>query len=470
MLAVPRAGAFIGCVVAGVVGDAKWFVWLLQQNPSSSFAAVTGCSCACSAVQQHLCSVEHMLWPMRLSDRVNSLKPSSTLAVDARVKTLKAQDVDVIGFGAGEPDFDTPANIRQAAIDALNAGKTRYAPTPGEPAAREAIAAKLKRENGIECSAEHIIISVGGKHSLYLALQCLLDPGKGQQVLVPTPAWVSYRPMIELAGGEVVEVPGAVENDFKITPQQLEQAITPATAAIIINSPSNPCGTMYSPDELRALADVLAPHEQITIIADEIYERLIYGGMQHLSLGSLPAIAHRVVTVNGMSKAFAMTGWRIGYACCPGLQGDGQLIKAMAKLQGQMTSNITSFVYPAIVEALENSSQAVEQMRCTFARRAELIYSKLSRMPGVICPKPTGAFYVFPDISAHFGKVSPGGMRIDSALSFAEALLEDAKVAVVPGEDFGEIARHHIRMSFACSERDIEEGCDRMERWLRELR
>jgi aspartate aminotransferase len=410
---------------------------------------------------------------MKLSDRVNSLKPSATLAVDARVKALRALGVDVIGFGAGEPDFDTPQPIKQAAIDALNAGKTKYAPTEGDVAARQSIAVKLKTENGIECDqiGGDVIISNGGKHSLYLALQCLLDPphdGKNQEVILPTPAWVSYRPMAELAGGVVVEVPGAVENDFKITAKQLERAITPRSAVFIINSPSNPCGTMYSPDELRALAAVLEKHPQITIITDEMYEKLIYGKDKHFSLGSIPSIAQRTITVNGLSKAYAMTGWRIGYACCPG-EG-AKVIKAMAKLQGQMTSNITSFNYPAIVQALKPESQAtVEAMRQKFAQRAELIHALLCAMPDVRCPKPTGAFYVFPDISAHFGKMSPCGKRIVSALTFAEAMLEDVKVAVVPGEDFGEIARNHVRMSFACSEQNIIEGCERMSRWLQSL-
>lgn len=405
---------------------------------------------------------------MQLSDRVTSLKPSATLAVDARVKALRAQGGDIIGFGAGEPDFDTPQPIKQAAIDALLAGRTKYAPTEGDLAARQSIADKLNRENRIECGPEHIVISVGAKHSIYLALQCLLDPGKGQQVLLPTPAWVSYRPMIELAGGEVVEVPGSVSRDFKITPQQLERAITPRTAAIIINSPSNPCGTMYTPDELRSLADVLAGRDTITVITDEIYEKLIYGQVPHFSLGSLPSVKERVVTINGMSKAYAMTGWRIGYACAPG--SGGALAKAMTKLQGQMTSNITSFAYAAIVTAFAQCNTSVEKMRQAFAKRAALIHERLSAMPGVVCPRPTGAFYVFPDVSACFGKSSPGGKRIDSALSFAEALLEEAKVAVVPGEDFGEIARKHVRLSFACSEQNIIEGCDRIGHWLAKLR
>ncbi len=405
---------------------------------------------------------------LRLSDRVNRLKPSCTLAVDARCKSMRAQGIDVIAFGTGEPDFDTPMPIRNAAIDALLAGKTRYVATEGDAAARSAIARKLKNENGIECSAEHIVISVGGKHSIYLALQSLLDPGKGQQVVLPTPAWVSYRPMIELAGGDVVEVPGPVEREFKITPEQLQRAITPHTAAIIINSPSNPCGTMYSPEDLRDLASVLEAHPNIAIITDEIYEKLIYGGQRHLSLGSLPEIAQRVITINGLSKAYAMTGWRIGYVCAPG--SGGIVAKAMAKLQGQMTSNITSFVYPAIVEALTNGAESIEKMRQAFAKRAALIHGLIQAMPGVRCPKPTGAFYIFPDISAHFGKASPAARMITSAQSFAEALLEEAKVAVVPGEDFGECAKSHVRLSFATSEKNIEEGCRRLRGFIESLR
>jgi aspartate aminotransferase len=406
---------------------------------------------------------------MQVSDRVNSIKPSSTLAVDAKVKAMRAAGVDVIGFGAGEPDFDTPQCIKQAAIDALLAGRTKYVATEGDLAARTAIAEKLNRENHIKCGPEHIVISVGGKHSIYLALQCLLDVGKGQEVILPTPAWVSYRPMIELAGGTVVEVPGAVGNDFKITPQQLEKAITPNTAAFIINSPSNPCGTMYSPDELAALAKVLANHEQITVITDEIYEKLIYTDVPHFSLASLPELAERTITINGMSKAYSMTGWRVGYTCAPGPGSGGIVAKAMGKLQGQMTSNITSFVYPAIVNALTNGAESVEKMRQVFAQRAVLIHKLLSGLPGIKCPRPTGAFYVFPDVSAHFGKTSPGGLKMISALSFAEALLEDARVAVVPGEDFGECARGHVRMSFAISEQHITEGCKRMDAWIRAL-
>ena len=413
-----------------------------------------------------------MLASMNLSRRVSTLKPSATLAVSARVRQLKADGVDVIGFGTGEPDFDTPEHIKHAAIDSLLAGNTNYLPAAGEPKARQAVAEKLRRDNGIECEPEHVIITTGGKHAVYQTMQCLIDPPRegepAPQVILPTPAWLSYRPMIELAGGEVIEVPGSVDNDFKITPDQLESAITEHTAAIIINSPSNPCGTMYSPDELRALANVLEAHQQITIIADEMYEKLIYGGIEHLSLGSLEALADRVVTINGLSKAFAMTGWRIGYACAPG--DDGALIKAMSALQSQMTSNITSFNYAALVEALEKGEDDIVTMRDTFAKRAQLISELIERWPNVKCPQPTGAFYAFPDISAYFGCTSPDGRTIDGAQDFAAALLEEAKVAVVPGDDFGEIARRHIRLSFATSDDDIRTGCERIAQWLQSLK
>jgi aspartate aminotransferase len=399
---------------------------------------------------------------IRLAERVRKLSPSSTLAVNARIRELKAAGRDVVGFGAGEPDFDTPPGIKQAAVDALLAGQTGYQPVPGPAEIREVIAAKLRDENGIDCTADHIVVNAGAKHSVYLALQALVDPG--QEVIVPTPAWVSYLPMTGLCDGVAVEVPGSVENDFRITPTQLADAITPETAAVILNSPSNPCGTMYAPDELRALIEVLEPHEHVVIISDEIYEKLIYGGLKHFSPGSVASIADRVITVNGLSKAYAMTGWRLGYACAPG--DGGAIAKAIAKLQGQMNSHATAFCYPAIIDALRNHDGDVERMRQTFAKRAELIHGLLMEMPGIRCPKPTGAFYVFPDISAHFGKTTPGGRTIDSSLAFAEALLEETLVAVVPGDDFGACAKNHIRLSFACSDEHITEGCRRIREWL----
>ncbi|MHC5115390.1 MAG: pyridoxal phosphate-dependent aminotransferase, partial [Planctomycetota bacterium] len=402
---------------------------------------------------------------IQLASRVRSLKPSATLGVTARVKEMIAGGVDVIGFGAGEPDFDTPDIIKRAAIEALEAGRTGYEPVPGAADARAAIAEKLQRENGIACDASHIVVTTGGKHALYLALQALVDPGEGHEVVVPTPAWVSYRPMIELAGGVVVEIPTEPSRDFKITPAQLEAAITPRTAVMMINSPSNPCGTTYTPEELRALAEVIERHPHVVVISDEIYEKLIYGDLEHFSLGSMPAIADRVVTVNGLSKAYAMTGWRLGYACAPG--ADGEVARAIARLQGSMTSHVTSFTFPAIIAAIRHAGPDVERMRLRFAERAALIQSFVEALPDVRCPAPTGAFYVFPDVSAHFGRTTPGGRRVDSALSFSEALLEEARVAVVPGDDFGGCGPRHVRLSFACAEDAIREGCRRLDEWIR---
>ncbi len=402
---------------------------------------------------------------MDVSRRAKQIPPSSTLAITAKVRAMKAEGKDVIGFGAGEPDFTTPAFISEAATDALHDGMTHYVPTPGTPEVREAIAAKLRDENGIDCDASHITVNNGAKFTVFLALQALLDPG--QEVILPTPAWVSYKPMIDLAGGTLVEVPCEGAQDFKMTPDQLEAAITPATRVLLMNSPSNPCGTMYSPDEVRAIAEVLERHEQVVVVSDEIYERLVYGDEPNLSMGSLPSMRDRVVTINGLSKAYAMTGWRIGYACAPG--GDGAVIKAMNKLQSQMTSSITSFTMPAVVVALTEGAEEVERMRRIFAGRASLIHELVKQWAGVTCPRPTGAFYIFPDISSTFGSTSPGGRRIDSALDFAEALLDETGVAVVPGEDFLGPGPRHIRMSFATSEEQIAEGCGRIREWLGQL-
>lgn len=400
----------------------------------------------------------------RLSPRAKNIKPSATLSLSAKVKALNAAGAGVIGFTAGEPDFDTPQHIKQTAIDALNAGKTKYMPIQGEPSARQAIADKLQHENSISCCSDDIIITTGGKQALYLALQCIVDPNRGDQVLVPTPAWVSYRPMIELAGGEVVELAGSIENDFKITADLLENAITDRCVGIMLNSPSNPTGTMYSQEEQRALAAVLENHPKITIISDEIYEKLVFGGIDHFSIGSIDSLTERVITINGLSKAYAMTGWRIGYACAPG--NDSQMARAMARVQGQLNSHMTSFCYDAIAEALNNSAEDVEKMRQAFASRAVLIYEHLCAMPGFICPKPTGAFYIFPDISGCFGRKTSAGKLIDSSMSFAEALLDEAKVAVVPGDDFGECGKNHVRLSFACNEEQINQGCKRISDWL----
>jgi aspartate aminotransferase len=418
--------------------------------------------------------------PPSISHRVASLKPSITVAFTNRAKLLREQGVDVLAFAAGEPDFDTPAPIKQAAIDALLAGQTKYMPTLGDTPTRQAIADKLSRENGIPgLKPDHIAIGAGGKHVLFSALHCLFDPPEpGEtpwEMLLPVPAWVSYRPIAELAGGRVVELPTRPEDDFKVSPEQLADAITPRSRVLVINSPSNPCGTMYTPDELRALAAVVADKAaniapELVILSDEIYEKIVYGGIEHFSIGAVPAVSQRTLTINGLSKAYSMTGWRIGYGAMPGEAGLA-FIRALGTLQGQMTTNITSFNYPAIRCALTSPAVAetVESMRLAFAARAKLIKERLDAIDAVRCPTPTGAFYAFPDISGLFGLTTPGGRTIGSALDLCEALLAEANLAFVPGEDFGGCGAEHVRISFACSETQINAGMDRFASFVRAL-
>lgn len=416
---------------------------------------------------------------MDLSARVNALRPAVTLAVTARAAELKSQGVNVISFAAGEPDFDTPEFIKKAAIESLLRGETKYAPIPGDAATRKVIAEKLTRENAIPgITPDHVVISTGGKHSLYQVFQALIDPpspGKpAAEVLLPVPAWISYEAHAELAGGKVVELPTRVEADYKITPEQLHAAITPLSRLLVLNSPNNPCGTTYTPDELRAIARVIADAGKTTapnllVISDELYEKIVYAGIPHLSIGSIPEVAERVITVNGLSKAFAMTGWRVGYFACPGEFGL-KLAKGVARLQGQSTTSIPTFILPAVREALTKGASEVERMRQAFARRAEIAFDLASKIPGLRCPKPTGAFYLFPDVSAHFGKISPKGARIARAMDFAAALLDEHHVAVIPGEDFGRGGEKCIRITFAASDEEIREGLRRLGEFVASLR
>lgn len=399
---------------------------------------------------------------MQLSQRVTAIKPSSTLAVTAKAKAMKAAGIDIVSFGAGEPDFDTPAFIKEAAKKALDAGKTKYEPTAGSPDARAAVAKYMNTRHGFNVTADNVIISCGGKHSLYLAFMSVMNPG--DELLLPAPYWVSYPEQAKLAGGTVKEIHGSVDNDFKITPAQLEKAISPKSRVLVINSPSNPTGTMYSPAELKALADIVAKHPNLIVFADDIYERLVYGSDKFVSFSTLhPSLVDRTVTFNCLSKTYAMTGWRVGFTV-----GPKELIKAMDAMQGQMTSNITSFCLPAVAAALEGSQDEVEKMRQQFAIRGAHIHKRLMSISGVKCPRPTGAFYVFPDISAYFGKSDPAGKKITGAASFAESLLEHAKVAVVPGEDFA--GPNHIRLSFATSIEQIDKGLDRIAGFLAALK
>ena len=405
---------------------------------------------------------------MFVSSRIAAMTESATLAVGAKAAAARAKGHDVIAFAMGEPDFDTPSNIKYAAIAALEKGMTKYAPTPGDKLAREAIARKLTEENGIETSFEQVTVTAGAKHAIYMALQAIVEPGRGDEVLLPTPAWVSYKALVELAGAKCVEIAGSVENGFRITPTQLAAAVTPRTIGIVWNSPSNPCGIAYPASEVRALCDVLAKCDRIAVISDEIYEKLIYPeispGLVHFSPGSVATLRDRTITINGMSKSYAMTGWRIGYMAAP-----RSMASELIKLQGQMTNSIPSFFYPAIVEALTNSAAGVESMRVKFASRARLMKAELDRVPGFVTVTPNAAFYAFPDVSAHFGKTTPAGVRIASAQGFADALLNEAHVAVVPGEDFGECARGNIRFSFACSDENIVKGIARVRGWVATL-
>lgn len=413
----------------------------------------------------------------RLSARVGRLTPSPTLAIAARAKEMQRQGIDVLSFAAGEPDFDTPEVIRRAAIDALQAGRTRYVTTLGDPAAREAIAHKLTSENRIPgLSFQNVAITAGAKHALYLVAQALFDPPEDDrpwECLLPVPSWVSYAPIVELAGGVVRPIPMTPQEGFKLTPDALRAAITPRSRALIMNTPSNPCGTMYAREEIEALAAVVAEAAgtiapELVVVTDEIYEKIVFSGQPHVSPGSIPSIADRTITINGLSKAFAMTGWRIGYVACPGEWGRG-LVQAIGRLQDQMTGNITSFNYAAIPVALKQCAEDAERMRQAFAKRAVLVHEGLTAIAGVRCIAPTAAFYAFPDVSAYFGRTTPKGRRLGTDIDFAEALLDEARMAVVPGSAFGGCGDRHVRISFACSEDQIAAGIRRMGQFVLSL-
>lgn len=393
---------------------------------------------------------------MKVSKRAQSVPASATIAVTTRAKQLKAEGVDVISFGAGEPDFDTPDFIKSAAIKAMKAGKTGYTAAVGIIEVRTVICEKLKKENGLEYTPEQIILNIGAKHSIYESMQAVLDPG--DEVILPAPYWVTYPEAIKLAGGvpKIIETDSA--NSYKITPRQLEKAIADKTAMLFINSPNNPGGFTYTPDELTELAKVLEGTE-IAVVSDEIYEKLIYGDTKFVSFASLSEDAYnRTLTINGFSKAFAMTGWRLGYTA-----GPLEVIKAMGRLQSHMTQNPVTFVQEAVLTAFEQGRAIVEEMRVEFEKRAAYMAKRLNSIKGVICPEPTGAFYCFPNVSSHYGRII-NGTEIKGSMDFAKALLEQANVAVVPGEPFG--CDNNVRLSFACSLEQIAKGLDRIEGWL----
>jgi len=394
-----------------------------------------------------------------LSKRVRSISPSPTLAITAEAKKMKAQGIDVVGFGAGEPDFDTPDHIKEAAKKALDRGFTKYTPASGMRELKEAVCRKLKEENGLEYEPDQVLISCGAKHSIFNAILALCD--EGDEVILPSPYWVSYPEMIKLAQAKPVIIKTTQENNFKITSQQLEEAISSKTKLFILNSPSNPTGMIYTKDELRIISDILT-EARIYCISDEIYEKIIYDGWKHTSIASLnPRIKELTILVNGVSKTYSMTGWRIGYAA-----GPKEIIQAMSNLQSHSTSNPTSVSQVAAIAALQSSQGEVRRMVDEFQRRRDHIVKRLNRIPGISCLKPPGAFYAFPDISRIIGK-SYNGKIIRDSTSLAQLLLYEAKVAVVPGAAFG--ADEHLRFSYATSMENIDKGLDRVEEFVKKL-
>lgn len=397
---------------------------------------------------------------MKLADRATGISPSPTLAIDAKAKQMKASGIKVISFGVGEPDFDTPDHIKEAAIVAIKEGDTRYTPAGGTLKLKQAIVDKLRRENGLEYQTNQIVVSVGAKHSLYNAFQVLCQPG--DEVILPAPYWVSYLEQIKLAGAEAVIVQTRQENGFKLTADELKAAITPKSRVFLLNSPSNPTGGVYSREELAALGEVLLQHN-IAIISDEIYEKLLYDGLEHVSIASIsPELKENTVVINGVSKAYAMTGWRIGYAAAP-----ANVAKAMADLQSHSTSNPTSIAQAASVVALNGTQEPVKSMVVEFEKRRNYMLERLNAIPGITCPKPGGAFYLYPNVTAYFGK-SYQGKPVNNATDLANLLLEVAEVAVVPGIAFG--GDDFIRLSYATSMENIKEGLDRIEKLLGELK
>jgi aspartate aminotransferase len=389
---------------------------------------------------------------MKLAKRVASLTPSATLAITAKAKELKAAGYDVIGLGAGEPDFNTPQHIIDAAVKAMNEGHTKYTPSGGLPALKTEIIKKFAKDQQLHYEPSEIIVCVGAKHALYTLFQVILD--EGDEVIIPTPYWVSYPEQVKLAGGVPVYVEGLEENEFKITPEQLKAAITKRTKAVIINSPSNPTGMIYTEEELKALGEVCLEHD-ILIVSDEIYEKLVYGNAKHVSIAQLsPELKAQTIIINGLSKSHSMTGWRIGYAA-----GDKEIIKAMTDLASHSTSNPTSIAQYAAIAAYSGPQEPVEEMRQAFEERLNIIYEKLVQIPGFTCVKPQGAFYLFPN--AREAAQMAGYNTVDE---FVAALLEEAKVALVPGSGFG--APDNVRLSYATSLDILENAVERMKQFM----
>jgi aspartate aminotransferase len=397
-----------------------------------------------------------------VSEALKRIKPSATIAVTQKARELGAAGHNVIGLGAGEPDFDTPENIKQAAIKAIVDGKTKYTDVDGIPELKAAIVAKFKRENGLEYKTSQVNVSPGGKPVIYNAFVATLNPG--DEVLIPTPYWVSYPEMAIMCGATPTFAHARAEDNYKLKPETLEAAITPKTKWLIFNSPSNPSGAAYSKAELRAIADVLLRHPQVWILTDDMYEHLVYDGFEYFTIAQVePALYDRTLTMNGVSKAYAMTGWRIGYAA-----GPEALIKGMAKVMSQTTSNPCSVSQWAAVEALNGTQAFIKPNQELFKKRRDLVVSMLNQTDELRCPTPEGAFYVYPDCSRAIGKTSAGGVKITNDETFASALLEEEKVAVVFGEAFG--LGPAFRISYATATDKLEEACRRIQRFCGNLK
>ncbi|MGI9350817.1 MAG: pyridoxal phosphate-dependent aminotransferase [Rhizobiaceae bacterium] len=397
-----------------------------------------------------------------IADNLSRVKPSATIAVSQKARELKDAGRDVIGLGAGEPDFDTPDNIKQAAIDAINRGETKYTAVPGIIELRKAISAKFKRENGLDYAPEQIIAGTGGKQILYNAFAATLNPG--DEVLIPAPYWVSYPDMVLLNGGEPKFIDATLDNNFKITGEQLEAAITPKTKWLIFNSPSNPSGAAYSHDELKELTDVLMKHPHVWVLTDDMYEHLCYGDFEFVTPVQVePGLYDRTLTMNGVSKAYAMTGWRLGFC-----GGPAELIKAMNLVQGQSTSGTSSITQWAAVEALNGPQDFITERRKVFEERRDLVVSMLNQASGINCPSPEGAFYVYPSCKELIGKSTPDGKTIETDEDFVTELLEAEGVAVVHGSAFG--LGPNFRISYATSTEALTEACSRIQRFCASLK
>jgi aspartate aminotransferase len=393
---------------------------------------------------------------MKLASRMEDFKPSPLIAVRAKVAEMKAQGRDIVNLGAGEPDFDTPENVKEAAIEAIRRGETKYTPIDGTVAMKQAIADKFKRDNGLDFSLDQVMAGAGGKQVIFNAFSATLDAG--DEVLLPAPFYMSYPGIIMLAGGVAVTVPCTGEDGMKLHPDDLRKAITPKSRWLVVNSPSNPSGATYRRDELRALADVLLEHPHVNVMSDDIYEHVLYDGVEFVTMAQVePRFAERTLTVNGASKSYAMTGWRLGYA-----GGPVDLIKAMAKVQSQVTVNPSSISQAAAVEALNGPQDVVRERTAVFQARRDMVVAMLNQATGITCRRPEGAFYVYPHCAGAIGKKAPDGKTIETDVDFVTYLLEAEGVVAMPGTIFG--LSPHFRISFAASDAELEEACRRIQR------